>query len=183
MNHYERLGVARDADVATIHAAYLRAARAAHPDVVGEAADSDDMVAINHAWQELSDPDRRTDYNLTLTMGAPTSWKGATSGGRPVVSPTPEEEFRPFDPRDVDESFRYSEDEGDPATATGRGLAMVPALLFVVAVVVGLLGMILRSDAVIGAAVVTLAGAAVSVVAVPMVVMGRAVRSEDRHRS
>lgn len=62
MNPYETLGVAREADMATIKKAYRRAAKGAHPDRNG--GDTRAMVAVNVAYDILSDPARRERYDL-----------------------------------------------------------------------------------------------------------------------
>jgi hypothetical protein len=60
--HYEVLGVARDADLATLRQAYLALARRHHPDRPG--GDTERMRAVNQAWSVLSDPARREQYDL-----------------------------------------------------------------------------------------------------------------------
>ncbi len=68
---YDLLGVSRDADHATIKAAYRRASQANHPDAVRD----DDKFAgerfkaINEAWATLSDDEHRIDYDMALDMG------------------------------------------------------------------------------------------------------------------
>ncbi|GEM_PF-2662133 len=61
--HYALLGVPADADEATIKAAYRAAARASHPDVGGEAAES---AAVSEAYRVLSDPVTRAAYDHRL---------------------------------------------------------------------------------------------------------------------
>jgi hypothetical protein len=180
VNHYERLGVPVDARVADIRSAYLRAARRVHPDVAGTGrAAGAQMAAINEAWETLSDADRREMYDLTLPMSVTASDAPPTPQRPPVVRASTGEAFRPLDDADPDESFRYSEDEGDPSTATGAVLTVVLAL---VAVAAGILAMVVDSGALGRVALVALALCLVSLIAVPMVVMGRAVRHEGRTR-
>ena len=57
---YEALGCARDADDATLKKAYRQAALVAHPDKGGT---DDEFQVINEAWQVLSDPTKRAEYN------------------------------------------------------------------------------------------------------------------------
>lgn len=60
-NHYETLGVAKDADAKAIRAAYRKGARKAHPDRQG--GDHAQMMALNIAYAVLSDESRRAHYD------------------------------------------------------------------------------------------------------------------------
>jgi curved DNA-binding protein CbpA len=77
MDHYETLGVRRDATAAEIRRAYRRLARRFHPDVVPSA--GADMAAVNEAWRTLGDPGRRAAYD---------SRTRATSGAERTPGPT-----------------------------------------------------------------------------------------------
>lgn len=63
-DHYEVLGVARDASADDIKKAYRRLARELHPDVnpSGEAAER--FKQVTHAYDVLSDPQQRQQYDL-----------------------------------------------------------------------------------------------------------------------
>lgn len=61
-DHYEVLGVPRDASAADVKRAYRVAASAAHPDKGG---DPERMTLVNTANDVLSDPDRRARYDET----------------------------------------------------------------------------------------------------------------------
>ena len=63
MNPYETLGVDKDATDAAIKAAYRKAARKHHPDRHG--GDSSQMQTVNAAYEVLSDPARRKQYDET----------------------------------------------------------------------------------------------------------------------
>lgn len=63
MSHYETLGVGKDADEAAIRKAYRKKALAAHPDRAGGVNQA--MVAINRAYETLSDLDKRARYDAT----------------------------------------------------------------------------------------------------------------------
>ncbi|MFZ9042100.1 MAG: J domain-containing protein [Ilumatobacteraceae bacterium] len=65
VNHYQRLGIAVDAQPDAIRAAYRRRARSAHPDSTGSI-DNDEMTAINEAWYVLRDPQRRRSYDAVI---------------------------------------------------------------------------------------------------------------------
>lgn len=63
MNHYDTLGVPRDATAADIRAAYKRQAKAQHPDRAQ--GDSQRMQALNVAYHTLKDARRREHYDAT----------------------------------------------------------------------------------------------------------------------
>ena len=70
MNHYETLGVARDATLEEIKTAYRRASSSAHPDKAGaspeaQAAAHEAQAAANQAWAVLGDAERRAEYDRT----------------------------------------------------------------------------------------------------------------------
>lgn len=60
MTHYETLGTDPGASDAEIRMAYRRASSAAHPDKGGTDAQQQE---VNHAFEVLSDPKRRADYD------------------------------------------------------------------------------------------------------------------------
>lgn len=61
---YEVLGVSRDATQEEIKRAYRRLAREHHPDVSGDPASDRHIKEINLAYQTLSDPAKRRQYDL-----------------------------------------------------------------------------------------------------------------------
>ncbi|OLP16375.1 molecular chaperone DnaJ [Leptolyngbya sp. 'hensonii'] len=62
-DYYEILGVSREADKEEIKRAYKRLARKYHPDVNKEAGAEEQFKEIVHAYEVLSDPDKRTRYD------------------------------------------------------------------------------------------------------------------------
>lgn len=63
-DHYDTLGVARDADAATIKSAYRKLALRYHPDRNnGDREAEERFKAINEAYAVLSDPDKRARYD------------------------------------------------------------------------------------------------------------------------
>jgi curved DNA-binding protein len=61
---YETLGVARDAELETIRKSYRKLARQNHPDLnPDDKAAEERFKEISHAWEVLSDADRRRDYD------------------------------------------------------------------------------------------------------------------------
>ncbi|WP_395243279.1 molecular chaperone DnaJ [Agromyces sp. MMS24-K17] len=63
-DHYEVLGVSRDASQEEIKKAYRRLARELHPDVNPSAESSERFKEVTHAYDVLSDPQQRQQYDL-----------------------------------------------------------------------------------------------------------------------
>ena len=63
MDPYELLGVDRDADDATIKKAYRRLAREYHPDVNPDPVAQERFKEVSHAYEILSDPQKRAAYD------------------------------------------------------------------------------------------------------------------------
>ena len=63
-DHYEVLGVSRDASADDIKKAYRRLARELHPDVNPSPDASDQFKLVTHAYDVLSDPQQRQNYDL-----------------------------------------------------------------------------------------------------------------------
>lgn len=90
LTHYEVLGVAPDADLATIRAAYRRRARQTHPDVGGDEAE---FASVSLAWWTLSSPERRALYDAGDVdddgWGADLGWEDAVPEPVPAAAPAP----------------------------------------------------------------------------------------------
>ncbi len=76
---YDLLGVARDADGDTLKKAYRRLARQLHPDVNPDPATQERFKEVSHAYEVLSDPDKRRQYDLG---GDPFGAAGAAGFGQ-----------------------------------------------------------------------------------------------------
>jgi molecular chaperone DnaJ len=76
-DHYEVLGVARDASVDAIKKAYRKLARELHPDVNSAPEAQERFKAVTHAYEVLSDSESRRSYD----MGGQTGFGGAQFNG------------------------------------------------------------------------------------------------------
>ena len=95
-SHYERLGVARSADVETIHLAFRRRSKVLHPDTAPLPAEqaAKQFQLLCEAYELLTDPVRRQAYDASLmaegllaasssvgTDALPSRSSSATKGG------------------------------------------------------------------------------------------------------
>ena len=60
---YTILGIARTANTLEIQKAYRKKARASHPDIVGSADDGEKFRKVQKAYEALSDPVKRQEYD------------------------------------------------------------------------------------------------------------------------
>jgi molecular chaperone DnaJ len=63
-DHYDVLGVSREASADEIKKAYRRLARELHPDVNPDEAAQEKFKLVTHAYEVLSDPVQRQQYDL-----------------------------------------------------------------------------------------------------------------------
>ncbi|MCX7606033.1 MAG: J domain-containing protein [Bacteroidia bacterium] len=90
-DYYAVLGVSRDADTETIKRSYRRLALQYHPDKnPGNKEAEERFKEISEAYEVLSDPDKRRQYDLFGNVG------GAQSTGRDPFSQMVEEVFESF---------------------------------------------------------------------------------------
>ena len=79
-NHYQTLGIARDASADQIKKAYRKLARKYHPDVSKEADAEARMQAINVAYDTLSDAEKKKQYDFELDH--PQGFAGFNAGNQ-----------------------------------------------------------------------------------------------------
>ncbi|MFC8598947.1 molecular chaperone DnaJ [Isoptericola sp. NPDC057191] len=78
-DYYEILGVPRDATAEQIKKAYRKLARELHPDVAGEAGE-DRFKDVARAYEVLSNPDKRQQYDMGVDPSSPSGGAGAGFG-------------------------------------------------------------------------------------------------------
>ncbi|CAI0435218.1 unnamed protein product [Linum tenue] len=63
---YEVLGIPMGASCQEIKSAYRKLARVLHPDVAGEESAASEFIELHKAYETLSDPAKRADYDRSL---------------------------------------------------------------------------------------------------------------------
>jgi hypothetical protein len=155
--HYDVLGVAAGASASELHRAYVRAARAHHPDRSG--GDADRMREINRAWEVLGDPVRRAEYDRRLGASHPL-----------VADPEAEPSERDVD-LDVDlDDVPFAA----PVVVAPTGwLAVAPVAVFGVSVALFCAGLVMSGPALLVLAVAVFFVASAMFVLSPLVAMSR----------
>src|ERR1700689_846736 len=83
-DYYASLGVAKDADAAAIKKAYRKLAVKLHPDKnPGDAAAEARFKEVSEAYDVLSDPAKRKEYDEARSLFAGGRYPGGFSGGYP----------------------------------------------------------------------------------------------------
>jgi hypothetical protein len=173
MTHYDVLEVAPGTPTAEIRRAYLRLARAHHPDRGGR--DPERMRRINAAWAVLGDDARRAAYDAELAApppDVPGPGAGWTDGGDRWVPVTDDQ----GDLDDLDDDRPL----GIPAP---RWLAMLPVATLAVALATVALGSLLRLPAVLGAAAAMFVLAVVLFLILPFIALTAARRADRAGRT
>jgi curved DNA-binding protein CbpA len=166
VNPYEVLGVAVGAPVEEIHRAYLRIARAHHPDFFVDAPPRERAVAeermraANEAWAVLGDPARRRTFDAEAPP-------------------------RPFQPFHVDEDEPDPRDAPDvpyrptaPPTPRQRATTLAPVLLFASSVVIGVIGSFMRLTGIVALAFVLFLLSCIGFLVVALLALGQARQDE-----
>lgn len=163
---YEVLGVERSASAEEVRRAYLRLARAHHPDFFVAAAPAERaaaeqrMRAVNEAWSVLGDVERRRRHDGERPQ--------------PFQPLTPVDEDEP-DPRDVpDVPYRPAA----PPTGRERAATLAPVLLFVGAIGVGVVGAVVNLAPLIGLGFVLFVLSCIGFLVVPLLALSRARQDE-----
>jgi hypothetical protein len=164
VSHYRVLGVPLGATRVAIRAAYLRAARSAHPDLLGDhdgparQRAADRMCAVNEAWRVLGDPARRRVYDAHRIATAAGATRRATSG--PTTTAGGAGEPRP-------------ERVPGRAPAGGRAtpLVLVPAALFGLALLQLLVGLVVGIPTMLATGAVTVALSVAAFAAAPLLML------------
>ena len=105
---YDTLGVARDADGDAIKKAYRKLARQLHPDVNPDPASQDRFKQVTHAYEVLSDAEKRRMYDLGGDPFAGSGMGGAGAGAG-------------FSFTDIMDAFFGGQGAGGAQGAGGRG--------------------------------------------------------------
>lgn len=126
-SHYDVLGVSPDAKPDAIRRAYLRQARRWHPD--RPSGDTEQMRAVNEAWQVLGNIRSRAAYDRNLARSAP----------RPAGQPPPRSTRPASGPRPAQTSPKQPTTSVPPLELVGfrwRWISLAAVVLAAAAVVV-----------------------------------------------
>ena len=178
-DHYETLGVLPTANAADLRSAYLKLARAHHPDkFVGAERDKAQtrMMNINEAWNVLGVAHKRKEYDSTHRRVTPRS--EATPGNSKARRG--HAHFKPFD----DDPIARADIDLDPnplATSKGmpRWLAFVPVLLVGFGVTTLGFGTMVGASMVLKIGGISLIPGVLFFLMLPLWVMSRAARDPD----
>ena len=173
-DHYRTLDVAPAATQADLRAAYLKLARANHPDLFEGPERSRAerrMQEINEAWNVLGVKHKRQEYDATR----PTTATGSSTGPRRGNA-----HFRAFD----DDPIDRSDVDLDPTPIEGsqqipRWISLMPIVLVVFGALFLGVGVLVNAAAIIAfAAIVVLLGG-IGFLMMPLIVMSRAERDPN----
>ena len=114
--HYQTLEVGAEADPDEIRRAYRSLARQLHPDMLAERlkkAGAAEFVAVQLAYEELSDPARRAAYDEKLAREARQAAEARAAAANPAPKPDPKPEPQPAPDPEPEPEPEQPRTEGD----------------------------------------------------------------------
>lgn len=180
MTLYDELGVKASATPNEVRDAYLTKARKFHPDVAGERG-ADEMRRLNDAWAVLRNAESRAKYDRELERR--TKKEPPRERVKPQHEPfRPHSAYETYQEDEGNNDWRYEPDEGDPATAPGKVLQMLPTILLVSGLMLGVFGLLIRVGPLVAMGIGVIIAAGISFVFVPLVAMTKAASTERQNR-
>lgn len=189
-DHYATLGVDASATAAELRTAYLKLARANHPDKFsGPARDRAEtkMRSINEAWNVLGVAHKRREYDAGRSSKSGPSAGGASAGAgrtqwgaKSSGATRGHAHFQPFD----DEPIRRQDVDLDPTPIQGskgipRWVPFLPILLFVGGLLTIGFATMVSASGLFALGVIALILGGISFLMLPLLVMSRAERDPD----
>jgi len=182
VDYYAVLGVHSHATQQELRTAYLKLARANHPDRFSGAAQTTaqaKMQSINEAWSILGVAHERKAYDskrAQINGDAP----GASTSSGPRRG---REHFAPFAPFDEEDLIDRSDVDLDPTPLHGSKplppwLRMAPVFLVMLAVVTFAFGVFVNASGIVALGAIIFAVGAVGFLALPLLVMSRAAKDD-----
>lgn len=163
MSHYDLLGVAPDADDATVRRAYVEQARRYHPDRAG--GDAARMRAVNDAWATLRDPLSRAQYDLSLRLPSPIPTSPPPAG---AAGAEPHHGYHDH------HDSHHDLDDDEPIRITvqaPRWLSLLPVALFGASIVSFVVGVVTTAPTLLGLAAVAFVLSCLFFLAAPFVAL------------
>ncbi|MDN7023425.1 J domain-containing protein [Methanoculleus sp. FWC-SCC1] len=123
-DYYAVLGVTHGADEREIRSAYRRLVKRYHPDTSSEPDAAEKFLKIQEAYETLSDPAKRAEYDMLLATGqARTAYTG--DGESPGYQQTTSRQY----------TYYYKPGKGFSRTGTGGGGTLIAVAALVMLLV------------------------------------------------
>lgn len=199
--YYEVLGVPADASPAQIRRAYVKLARAHHPDFHSTAnpavrtANERTMQSVNEAWNVLSDPVTRRRYDDRVASGVESTWRDESRAAgderahraerRDARAREYERErasWRPFDLDDDDAFDPVFDDEPSRVAVPVRKQVVIvlPTLSFLVGVALVFLGVVINLLPLSALGAMLVALSALAFLVLPLIALAASARNDRR---